>query len=155
MLKILTHSFLLQNSLFFGYEVIVFYLGTHSLDGNPCFSLWFHAKKNNTDKLNLSGQIVRRLVMRWLLVGYERPDKRSGQIQFVRVFFFLLGDYKSAGTPSYGVRLLKNHDVWSTDFWGGDIRKKRCLVYKLRNLTKISDYFTCLFVKICYICKCF
>ena len=54
---------------------------------------------------------------------YDFMLKKSGQIQFVRVFFFLLEDCKSAGTPSCGGRLLKNHDVWSTDFWGGNIRK--------------------------------
>ncbi len=35
--------------------------------------------------------------MRWLLGGYERPDKQSGQIQFVRVIFFLLSTDSSAG----------------------------------------------------------
>ena len=46
MLKILTHSFLLQNSPFLGAEVIVFFLGIHRLpDRNPCHYLSFHAKK--------------------------------------------------------------------------------------------------------------
>ena len=46
LLKILTHSFLLQNSPFLGAEVIVFFLGIHRLpDRNPCHYLSFHAKK--------------------------------------------------------------------------------------------------------------
>ena len=46
LLKILTHSFLLQNSPFLGAEVFVFFLGINRLpDGNPCFSLQIHAKK--------------------------------------------------------------------------------------------------------------
>lgn len=46
MLKLLTHSFLLQNSPFLGAEVIVFFLGIHRLpDRNPCHYLSFHAKK--------------------------------------------------------------------------------------------------------------
>ena len=40
--KILTHSFLLQNSPFLGAEVIVFFLGTHRLPvRNPCHYLPF------------------------------------------------------------------------------------------------------------------
>ena len=42
-------------------------------------------EKNNTDKLNLSGQIVRRFINHSFLTTYKRPDKRAGQIQFVRV----------------------------------------------------------------------
>ena len=45
-------------------------------------------EKNNTDKLNLSGQIVRRLITLWLFDSYKLPDKQAGQIQFVRVIFF-------------------------------------------------------------------
>ena len=45
-------------------------------------------EKNNTDKLNLSGQIVRPFIIHWLLDSYKRPDKQVGQIQFVRVLFF-------------------------------------------------------------------
>ena len=44
-------------------------------------------EKNNTDKLNLSGQIVRILINHSFLTTYKSPDKRAGQIQFVRVFF--------------------------------------------------------------------
>ena len=44
-------------------------------------------KENNTDKLNLSGQIVRAFIIHWLLDSYKRPDKQAGQIQFVRVLF--------------------------------------------------------------------
>ena len=42
-------------------------------------------EKNNTDKLNLSGQIVRLLISLYFLTLYKHPDKRAGQIQFVRV----------------------------------------------------------------------
>ena len=42
-------------------------------------------EKNNTDKLNLSGQIVRQLISYLHLSLYKHPDKRAGQIQFVRV----------------------------------------------------------------------
>ena len=42
-------------------------------------------EKNNTDKLNLSGQIVQLLISYYYLTIYKHPDKRAGQIQFVRV----------------------------------------------------------------------
>ena len=42
-------------------------------------------EKNNTDKLNLSGQIVRLILSSWYLEYYKPSDKRAGQIQFVRV----------------------------------------------------------------------
>ena len=42
-------------------------------------------EKNNTDKLNLSGQFVRQLISYYYLTIYKYPDKRAGQIQFVRV----------------------------------------------------------------------
>ena len=42
-------------------------------------------EKNNTDKLNLSGQIVRQLIRYQHLSLYKHPDKRAGQIEFVRV----------------------------------------------------------------------
>ena len=42
-------------------------------------------EKNNTDKLNLSGQIVRQSINYLYLTIYKHPDKRAGQIQFVRV----------------------------------------------------------------------
>ena len=45
-------------------------------------------KKNNTDKLNLSGQIIQQLITYWLLHCYKHQDKQAGQIQFVRVLFF-------------------------------------------------------------------
>ena len=44
-------------------------------------------EKNNTDKLNLSGQIVRHFINHSFLTTYKRPDKRAGQIEFVRVIF--------------------------------------------------------------------
>lgn len=44
-LKGLTHSFLPQNSPFLGSEVIVFFMGTYRLDGNPCFFYKFMLKK--------------------------------------------------------------------------------------------------------------
>ena len=43
------------------------------------------AKKNNTDKLNLSRQIIRSLTSYLFSITYKPPDKRAGQIQFVRV----------------------------------------------------------------------
>ena len=43
------------------------------------------AKKNNTDKLNLSRQIIRNLTSYLFSITYKPPDKRAGQIQFVRV----------------------------------------------------------------------
>ena len=43
------------------------------------------AKKKNTDKLNLSGQTARQPISHELLTIYKHPDKRAGQIQFVRV----------------------------------------------------------------------
>ena len=42
-------------------------------------------KENNTDKLNLSGLIVRQPISHEFLTIYKHPDKRAGQIQFVRV----------------------------------------------------------------------
>ena len=42
-------------------------------------------KENNTDKLNLSGQTARQPISHDFLTIYKHPDKRSGQIQFVRV----------------------------------------------------------------------
>ena len=42
-------------------------------------------KKKNTDKLNLSGQTARQPISHELLTIYKHPDKRAGQIQFVRV----------------------------------------------------------------------
>ena len=42
-------------------------------------------RKNNTDKLNLSGQIARSYINHSFLTTYKLPDKRAGQIQFVRV----------------------------------------------------------------------
>ena len=42
-------------------------------------------EKNNTDKLNLSGQIVRQPISHEFLTIYKHPGKRAGQIQFVRV----------------------------------------------------------------------
>ena len=37
------------------------------------------------DKLNLSGQIVHSLTSYLFSITYKPPDKRAGQIQFVRV----------------------------------------------------------------------
>ena len=45
-------------------------------------------EKNNTDKLNLSGQIVQQLITYWVSLYYKYQDKQAGQIQFVRVLFF-------------------------------------------------------------------
>ena len=45
-------------------------------------------KKNNTDKLNLSGRIVLQLITYWLLHCYKHQNKQAGQIQFVCVLFF-------------------------------------------------------------------
>ena len=42
-------------------------------------------KENNTDKLNLSGQTARQPISHEFLTIYKHPDKRAGQIQFVRV----------------------------------------------------------------------
>lgn len=42
-------------------------------------------EKNNTDKLNLSGQTARQPISHEFLTIYKHPDKRAGQIQFVRV----------------------------------------------------------------------
>ena len=42
-------------------------------------------EKNNTDKLNLSGQTARQPISHDFLTIYKHPDKRAGQIQFVRV----------------------------------------------------------------------
>lgn len=42
-------------------------------------------EKNNTDKLNLSGQTARQPISHEYLTIYKHPDKRAGQIQFVRV----------------------------------------------------------------------
>jgi len=42
-------------------------------------------EKNNTDKLNLSGQTARQPISQEFLTIYKHPDKRAGQIQFVRV----------------------------------------------------------------------
>ena len=42
-------------------------------------------EKNNPDKLNLSGLIVRQPISHEFLTIYKHPDKRAGQIQFVRV----------------------------------------------------------------------
>ena len=42
-------------------------------------------KENNTDKLNLSGQTARQPISHDFLTIYKHPDKRAGQIQFVRV----------------------------------------------------------------------
>ena len=44
-------------------------------------------KENNTDKLNLSGQTARQPISHEFLTIYKPPDKRAGQIQFVRVLF--------------------------------------------------------------------
>lgn len=44
----------------------------------------------NTDKLNLSGQIVRLTLSNWYLEYYKLSDKEAGQIQFVRVIFSML-----------------------------------------------------------------
>ena len=41
--------------------------------------------KKQTDKLNLSGQIARSLTRFLFSITYKPPDKRAGQIQFVRV----------------------------------------------------------------------
>ena len=46
-------------------------------------------RKNNTDKLNLSGQIVHNLTSYLFSRTYKPPDKRAGQIQFVRVFLIV------------------------------------------------------------------
>ena len=43
-------------------------------------------RKNNTDKLNLSGQTARQPISHEFLTIYKRPDKRAGQIQFVRAY---------------------------------------------------------------------
>ena len=42
-------------------------------------------EKNNTDKLNLSGQTARQPISHVFLTIYKHPGKRAGQIQFVRV----------------------------------------------------------------------
>ena len=42
-------------------------------------------EKNNTDKLNLSGQTARQPISHVFLTIYKHPDKRAGQIHFVRV----------------------------------------------------------------------
>ena len=42
-------------------------------------------KEKNTDKFNLSGQFVRQPISHEFLTIYKHPDKRAGQIQFVRV----------------------------------------------------------------------
>ena len=42
-------------------------------------------KENNTDKLNLPGQTARQPISHVFLTIYKHPDKRAGQIQFVRV----------------------------------------------------------------------
>ena len=42
-------------------------------------------EKNNTDKLNLSGQTARQPISHEFLTIYKHPGKRAGQIQFVRV----------------------------------------------------------------------
>lgn len=44
------------------------------------------AKTNNTDKLNLSGQTARQPISHEFLTIYKHPDKRAGQIQFVRAY---------------------------------------------------------------------
>ena len=44
------------------------------------------AKKKNTDKLNLSGQTARQPISHEFLTIYKHPDKRAGQIQFVRAY---------------------------------------------------------------------
>ena len=43
-------------------------------------------KENNTDKLNLSGQTARQPISHEFLTIYKQPDKRAGQIQFVRAY---------------------------------------------------------------------
>ena len=43
-------------------------------------------KENNTDKLNLSGQTARQPISHEFLTIYKHPDKRAGQIQFVRAY---------------------------------------------------------------------
>ena len=43
-------------------------------------------KENNTDKLNLSGQTARQPISHDFLTIYKHPDKRAGQIQFVRAY---------------------------------------------------------------------
>ena len=46
-----------------------------------------HASQtNNTDKLNLSGQTARQPISHEFLTIDKRPDKRAGQIQFVRAY---------------------------------------------------------------------
>lgn len=42
-------------------------------------------RKNNTDKLNLSGQIVRSFITYCFSGTYKPAGQPSGQIQFVRV----------------------------------------------------------------------
>ena len=44
-------------------------------------------KKNNTDKLNLSGQFVRLVITSSLSANYKIAGQPDGQIQFVRVIF--------------------------------------------------------------------
>ena len=63
------------NSLFYGSEVYEFRSGKHR----------DKSKENNTDKLNLSGQTARQPISHDFLTIYKHPDKRAGQIQFVRV----------------------------------------------------------------------
>ena len=49
------------------------------------FSFFFLSHKKNTDKLNLSGQIVRLLITCCFSFDYKAAGQPSGQIQFVRV----------------------------------------------------------------------
>ena len=67
MLKILTHSFMVPKSMSSEVENIEI------------------KRKNNTDKLNLSGQIVRSFITCCFSGTYKPFGQPSGQIQFVRV----------------------------------------------------------------------
>ena len=68
MLKLPTHSFMAPKSM-----------------SSEVENIELKGKENNTDKLNLSGQTARQPISHEFLTIYKHPDKRAGQIQFVRV----------------------------------------------------------------------
>ena len=54
------------------------------------------------------GQIVRPLIIHWLLNSYKHPDKRAGQIQFVRVLFFSRNQPLPDRNDFYGYAIFLN-----------------------------------------------
>ena len=52
--------------------------------------------------MNLSGWLYKRLISTRITTRYETPDNLSGQIQFVRVIFFMRKEEEEKG--GYGLR---------------------------------------------------